>query len=129
VRTKVLYPAIEKANELLAGEGKPPLPDGITFHSLRRTYAALRAELGEHPAITAAQMGHRDPRIMGHQRAATPIQAVPTPINRRRPKTPNPAPLQAVRETGATGLEPAASGVTGRREVMIFGRSGMKWLR
>jgi integrase len=39
-----------------------PLPDGITFHSLRRTYT-LRAELGEHPAITAAQMGHRDPRM------------------------------------------------------------------
>jgi tRNA1(Val) A37 N6-methylase TrmN6 len=39
------------------------LPDGITFHALRRTYAALRAELGEHPAITAAQMGHRDPRM------------------------------------------------------------------
>ena len=63
VRTKVLYPAIERANKLLASEGKPPLPDGITFHSLRRTYAALRAELGEHPAITAAQMGHRDPRM------------------------------------------------------------------
>jgi integrase len=63
VRTKVLYPAIERANELLAGEGKSSLPEGITFHSLRRTYAALRAELGEHPAITAAQMGHRDPRM------------------------------------------------------------------
>jgi integrase len=63
VRTRVLYSAIERANELLAKEDKPPLPDGITFHSLRRTYAALRAELGEHPAITAAQMGHRDPRM------------------------------------------------------------------
>jgi integrase len=30
----------------LAAKGKPALPDGITFHSLRRTYAALRAELG-----------------------------------------------------------------------------------
>ena len=63
VRTRVLYFAIERANRLLAREDKPPLPDGITFHSLRRTYAALRAELGEHPAITAAQMGHRDPRM------------------------------------------------------------------
>jgi hypothetical protein len=32
-------------------------------YALRRTYAALRAELSEHPAITAAQMGHRDPRM------------------------------------------------------------------
>ncbi len=63
VRTSILYGAIEKANERLASEGRPPLPDGITFHALRRTYAALRAELGEHPAITAAQMGHRDPRM------------------------------------------------------------------
>jgi integrase len=63
VRTRVLYSAIKRANELLAKEDKPPLPDGITFHALRRTYAALRAELGEHPAITAAQMGHRDPRM------------------------------------------------------------------
>jgi integrase len=63
VRTRILYGVIEKANEQLATEDRPPLPDGITFHSLRRTYAALRAELGEHPAITAAQMGHRDPRM------------------------------------------------------------------
>jgi integrase len=63
VRKRVLYGAIDRANERLEAEGKPPLPDGITFHALRRTYAALRAELGEHPAITAAQMGHRDPRM------------------------------------------------------------------
>lgn len=63
VRTRILYRAIEKANKQLAAEDRPPLPDGITFHSLRHTYAALRAELGEHPAITAAQMGHRDPRM------------------------------------------------------------------
>jgi integrase len=63
VRTRILYGAIERANEQLAAEDRPPLPDGITFHALRRTYAALRAELGEHPAITAAQMGHRDPRM------------------------------------------------------------------
>jgi len=53
----------ERANQALAEQGKPPIPAGVTFHSLRRTYAALRAELGEHPAITAAQMGHRDPRM------------------------------------------------------------------
>jgi integrase len=63
VRTRILYAAIERAKKRLAAEDRPPIPDGITFHSLRRTYAALRAELGEHPAITAAQMGHRDPRM------------------------------------------------------------------
>ena len=63
VRTRILYAAVELANERLAEEDRPPIPKGVTFHSLRRTYAALRAELGEHPAITAAQMGHRDPRM------------------------------------------------------------------
>ncbi|MGH2983193.1 MAG: hypothetical protein ACRDK5_02885 [Solirubrobacterales bacterium] len=52
VRKRALYAAIERANERLAAEGKPPLSEGITFHALRRTYAALRAEFGEHPAIT-----------------------------------------------------------------------------
>jgi len=63
VRTRVLHGAMERANEELAEQGRPLIPEGITFHSLRRTYAALRAELGEHPAVTAAQMGHRDPRM------------------------------------------------------------------
>ncbi len=78
VRKRVLYRAIEKANELLADEGKPPLPKDITFHSLRRTYAALRAEVGEHPAITAAHMGHRDPRM---------TLRVYTDVTGMRPKT------------------------------------------
>ena len=77
VRTRILYGAIQKANKLLA-EDRPPLPDGLTFHSLRRTYAALRAELGEHPAITAAQMGHRDPRM---------TLRVYTDVTGMRPKT------------------------------------------
>ncbi len=51
------------SNEQLAREDRPLIPASLTFHGLRRTYAALRAELGEHPAITAAQMGHRDPRM------------------------------------------------------------------
>jgi integrase len=49
-----------KANERLAAEDQPPIPDGITFHALRRTYAALQASIRQ---ITAAQMGHRDPRM------------------------------------------------------------------
>ena len=63
VRTRILHGAVARANEALAADDRPEIPSGITFHALRRTYAALRAELGEHPAITAAQMGHRDPRM------------------------------------------------------------------
>jgi integrase len=63
VRTRILHGAVARANEALAADDRPQIQPGITFHALRRTYAALRAELGEHPAITAAQMGHRDPRM------------------------------------------------------------------
>ncbi len=54
-------------NRQRAWEANPPSGPclGIrhSFHAPRRTHAALRAGLGEHPAITAAQMGHRDPRM------------------------------------------------------------------
>lgn len=63
VRTRSLHNSVKRANEALEKNGQPPIPADITFHALRRTYAALRAELGEHPAITAAQMGHTDPRM------------------------------------------------------------------
>ncbi len=63
VRTRALHTSVKRANVILEQNGQKPIPAGITFHSLRRTYAALRAELGEHPAITAAQMGHTDPRM------------------------------------------------------------------
>ena len=43
VRTRILYAVVKRASEQLLVEGRPPIPDGITFHSLRRTYAALRA--------------------------------------------------------------------------------------
>jgi len=63
VRTRSLHSSVKLANEVLENDGRQPIPADITFHALRRTYAALRAELGEHPAITAAQMGHTDPRM------------------------------------------------------------------
>jgi len=63
VRTRALHSSVKLANEVLEQSNRAPIPANITFHALRRTYAALRAELGEHPAITAAQMGHTDPRM------------------------------------------------------------------
>ena len=45
---------------------------------------------------------------LGHYRATAP----PSPVSAAPAE---PAPLQAKRGAGATGLEPAASGVTGRR--------------
>ena len=44
----------------------------------------------------------------GHERATDPVEDLSPQVGER-------AELQAIRKTGATGLEPATSGVTGRR--------------
>jgi integrase len=63
VRRRVLYPAIERANDLLASRELPAISADVTFHSLRRTYASLAAEAGADPAWTAAQIGHARSRF------------------------------------------------------------------
>jgi hypothetical protein len=44
----------------------------VTPHSLRRTYASLRAAAGDHPVYIAEQLGHEDPgfTFRVYQRAA-----------------------------------------------------------
>jgi hypothetical protein len=44
---------------LLGEAGRPLIPDGVTFHSLRRCYATLAAEAGIDQAYTMRQIGHR----------------------------------------------------------------------
>jgi integrase len=59
VRTRILYPAIERANAALIKTGRTPIPAGMTFHSLRRTYATLMAQAGVDQRYTMRQIGHR----------------------------------------------------------------------
>jgi integrase len=63
VRKRVLAPAVERANELLAEAGSAPLPDGLTPHSLRRTFASLLYAIGEDPPTVMAEMGHASPGL------------------------------------------------------------------
>jgi len=55
-------PAIDDANATLAALGIAPL-EGVTFHSLRRTYASLRCACGDDVRYAADQLGHEDPRF------------------------------------------------------------------
>lgn len=57
ITRQILHPAIERANAKLAEAGKPPI-EGVTNHSLRRTFASLLYEAGASPAYVMAQMGH-----------------------------------------------------------------------
>ena len=63
VRQRVLGRSIARANEQLGKGGWPPLPDGLTLHSLRRTYASLLFAIGRTAPEVMAQLGHADARL------------------------------------------------------------------
>jgi integrase len=63
VRRRVLARAIKKADERLAREGATPLPERLTPHSLRRTYASLLFALGRTAPEVMEQLGHADPKL------------------------------------------------------------------
>jgi integrase len=63
VRIRILARAVERANATLAARGQQLLPDGLTPHSLRRTFASLLFALGEPPTYVMGQMGHTTPGL------------------------------------------------------------------
>lgn len=73
VRRRILAPAVEKASEALAKAGAEPLPEHLTPHSLRRTFASILAALGEPMPSVIRQLGHTDRtltlRIYAHDMA------------------------------------------------------------
>lgn len=58
-----LKTAIKRANARLEPLGIEPISARVTPHSLRRTFASVRAAAGEDPAYIAEQLGHTDPRF------------------------------------------------------------------
>jgi integrase len=58
-----LKPSIKLANVKLAEQGIETISDRVTPHSLRRTYASLRAALKDHALYVNQQMGHKDVRF------------------------------------------------------------------
>ncbi len=60
MRTRVLQPAIVRANARLTLEKRPLIPAGVTPHSLRHTYCSLLIAQGEELPTVAAQMRHAD---------------------------------------------------------------------
>lgn len=56
-----LKTAIAKANVQLEQAGIEPISERVSPHSLRRTYASLRAALRDDPVYIAEQLGHEDP--------------------------------------------------------------------
>jgi integrase len=58
VRNRVVKKTAQRARENMAAEGVMLFPDGITPHSLRRTFASLLAAVGESPVTAMREMGH-----------------------------------------------------------------------
>ena len=61
VRNRILAPAVARANERLEAADATPLPENLTPHKLRHTFASLLVSLGTDPGAVMDQLGHTDP--------------------------------------------------------------------
>ncbi len=61
IRRRVLDKAITGADKIMAKAHEAPLPEGLTPHKLRHTYASILVALGVDPGSVMDQLGHADP--------------------------------------------------------------------
>jgi integrase len=57
----VLAPAVKRGNERLTDAGEVPLPEWLTPHKLRHTFASILVALGIDPGLVMDQLGHTSP--------------------------------------------------------------------
>ena len=73
-----IAPGGQARHEELVDGGSAPMPEGLTPHSLRRTFASVLHALGEDPGVVMDEMGHTDPslvlRCTGRRCAATTMR-------------------------------------------------------
>jgi integrase len=62
-RRRVVVKSVERASENLIARGLNPLPEGITPHSLRRTFISLLLATGSEVPYVMRQVGHSDPKV------------------------------------------------------------------
>ncbi|MGH2979234.1 MAG: tyrosine-type recombinase/integrase [Solirubrobacterales bacterium] len=63
VRQRVLGRAVELANKRRESADLVPLPERLTPHSLRRTFASALYAIGRTPPEVMDQLGHTDPKL------------------------------------------------------------------
>jgi integrase len=110
VRRRILAPAVARANEQLAKDELEQLPEGLTPHSLRRTFASILVAVGDDPTYVMGQLGHTDPgltlRIYSHQmrrrdgereRLQSLVKGVEWAPAGTRADSPSPATVEAAR--------------------------------
>ena len=62
-RDRILARSLERASDNRSKAGLMPMPDDITPHALRRTWANFAAVAGRTPKWIADQIGHEDPDL------------------------------------------------------------------
>ncbi len=76
LRSNVLAPVRDRADELLVGSGLVPLPRPLTTHKLRHAFASILIALGEDPVSVMGQIGHANPiytlRVYAHLMSREP---------------------------------------------------------
>lgn len=63
VRSRVFNGSVARADVNLQRDGLSPLPERLTPHSLRRTFASVMYAIGEDPGVVTDEMGHTDPTL------------------------------------------------------------------
>jgi integrase len=63
IRNRLLAECVARANAKREAESKMLLPDKVTPHTLRRTFASLALAAGRDPRWVMAQLGHTDARL------------------------------------------------------------------
>ena len=78
LRARILASALRRADELLERRGLVPLPNGLTTHKLRHTFASVLIACGEDPVSVMRQIGHTDPgftlRVYAHMMNRDPAE-------------------------------------------------------
>jgi integrase len=63
VRSRMIFPAVARANELRAHRGQPPIRTHVTPHTFRRTYVTFLVAGGYDLPYVQAQVGHNNPSL------------------------------------------------------------------
>jgi integrase len=59
-RERVIRPVVRRADDLLEERRQQPLPEGVTAHKLRHTFASILFVRGVDPPTVMQQLGHTD---------------------------------------------------------------------
>lgn len=63
IRGRILLPAAARVDKLLKGEGRPPLPLGVSPHKLRHAFASILVACGEDPRLGDVSARARKPEF------------------------------------------------------------------